>query len=285
MELVSGHAPARRTRSSSTSASAGKGHFAVGETVHVVDPGRLAAVPARRRRDVWRRRQRSRRPGGGVHARTQLPTCSGRPVATTPSRWSPRRASRSSRSRPTCARRCTNPPSRSSPARRRRTKPRGDRLVVAVREHVPDDVRVRGARRRFVRDLQHLLDHRGTAHQGDGAAAGHRCEAPSGAAVGRVRGSVHRRVRFGGRRRGRHRPRAGSAVGAVGVRSRPAGRRHRDRASARSSSRCSPASSSRVARRMAAGPPGRQGRTDRGAAGHRSRQRRRTRSAGSCSES
>jgi putative ABC transport system permease protein len=95
------------------------------------------------------------------------------------------------------------------------------------------------------------------------AAPGHRCETSSGDAVDPVRGTVRRSLRVDGRRRGRHRARPRSAVGAVGVRPRPAVRRRRHRAA--HDRRLGAHRRHRHARSgMAAGSPGRQGGTDRG---------------------
>ena len=91
-------------------ASADKGNFVVGEKVHVVEPARLARVPARRRRDVRRRGQTQPARRWSRSPPTRRRRSSARPAGTTPSRSSRspacrRRSSCEQHRRP----RCTTP--------------------------------------------------------------------------------------------------------------------------------------------------------------------------------
>ena len=218
----------------------------VGETVHVVEPGRLAAVPARRRRDLRRRRQRGRRPGRGVHARHRRAGARHARSLRRRSRWSRRRASRRQQVVANLRGRAARPEHRgdhrcgrrpTKPARRPATSLQfvnmflmtfaivalvvGSFVIyntfsitVAQRTKETALLRAIGAKRKQV---MRSVD---------------------------ARGVVHRGVRIGDRRGRRHRHWrrvCGRCSTAFGL-DLPAGER-RDRARARSSSRWSPASS------------------------------------------
>ena len=267
----------RPTRSSSTARRPSKGHFAVGETVHVVSQVGSREYHARRRRDLRRRRQRRRRAGRGVRAGDGG---AGARHARSLRRDPGRRRSRA------CRRRRSSRTSRAAlhdpnvevitGAAATDEATQGDRRVVAVHQHVPDDVRGRGARRRFVRDLQHLLDHGCAAHQGDRAVAGDRREAQAGDAFGDARGVVHRRVRLGDRCRRRHRaPRKG--CGRCWRRSASSCRRRRTVVEPRTIVVVDGHRHRRDrGRGVPAGPQGGEGRADRGAARRRASTARRT---------
>ena len=268
MELVDGHAPRAPNEIVIDRASADKGDFAVGDTIARARASPARRSTARRHRHLRRRGRRRRRPGRGVHARDR-----GRRCSVTPGRYdainvvaAPGVSQTELVADLQTALRRT-PTSKSSPAPRRSTKratASGSQLCVP--EHVPDDVRHRGAARRFVRDLQHLLDHRCAAHEGDRAAAGDRRQAQAGDAVGDARVDVTGLF--------------ASAIGVVagiGTAKGIAVGVHR-----RSASTCRPAArvvnSSTIvdldgrrhrrhrARGVHPGPPGGQGRTDRGPA-------------------
>ena len=107
MELVSGHAPRAPDEIVIDRASPTKGHFAVGETVHVVSQVGSQRVPPRRCRDLRRRRQRRRRPGRGVRAGDRGDGARyARSLHRDPGRRRARRVA-GSRSSPTSAPRCT----------------------------------------------------------------------------------------------------------------------------------------------------------------------------------
>ena len=262
-------ARARRTRSSSTEHRPTRVTSRSARTCSVISQVGSARVPHRRHRDVRRRTtarpvrrsSRSRRDDrvrGDRHARS---------LRRDPGRRRSGRLAGAAR-RPACRRRCHDPEVEVITGAQATEEARtGDRDVAAVREHVPDDVRHRGTRRRLVRDLQHLLDHRRAAHQGDSAVAGDRRQAPAGAcarcasrrsfigvfasAVGVVAG-----IGTGARARARCSTAFGVDLPAGGTVVEPAHDRgldaHRHRRDLR--------------RGMAAGSPGRQGRADRGAA-------------------
>ena len=68
-----------RATSSSTARRTSKGHFVVGEKVHVVSQVGSTRVHARRRRDLRRRRQRGRCPGAWRSRRRRRPRVLGTP--------------------------------------------------------------------------------------------------------------------------------------------------------------------------------------------------------------
>ena len=184
MELVSGHAPRAPDEIVIDRMSFDKGHFHVGRD-GARDRARSArhAVPARRRRrPTAAPTDAAGAAGRGVHAGHRGHACSARPVATRRSRSWRSPACRRRRSWRTSARRCPTEDVEviTGAAGDRSEAEKAAGAVVAVHQHVPDDVRDRGARRRVVRDLQHLLDHRRPAHQGDRAVAGDRREAQAG---------------------------------------------------------------------------------------------------------
>ena len=236
MEIVSGHAPRAPDEVVIDRASQRKGHFTLGETVHVLSQVGSREYTLVRCRDLRRRRQRRRRPG---RWRSRRETAA--KVLGTPGRYdaiqvvaAARRVAEHGRRR-TSAPRCTTRSTEAitgAAATDETRKAAG--AVVAVHQHVPDDVRDRRARRRFVRDLQHVLDHRCAAHQGDRVVAGDRGQAQAGDALGDDRSVVHRCVRIGDRCGCRYRNGAGPAPRAGGVRPRAAVGGHRRRARARS---------------------------------------------------
>ena len=99
-DLVDGTRPGRRRRDRHRPRVGRQGRLRSRRHHPGARPGRFGGVPARRHRDLRRRGRRGRRPGRRVQRRDGGQTCSARPVATTPSRSSPRPACRRTSSSP-----------------------------------------------------------------------------------------------------------------------------------------------------------------------------------------